>query len=47
MTLELKDPMSTRKVNTIPIPFQRSLTSEQLFAGNTVDYKLLQKFYKR
>lgn len=45
--MELKDPAKNRKINTIPLPFQKSLTSEQLFTGDTIDYKLLQKFLKR
>jgi hypothetical protein len=45
--MELKDPTKNRKVNTVPLPYQRSLTSQQLFQNNTVDYKLLQKFLKR
>lgn len=45
-SIELKDPGSTRKVNTIPVPYQRSLSREQLF-GKDIDHKLLQKFLKR
>lgn len=45
--MELKDPAKNRKINTIPLPYQRSLTDEQLFKGDVVDYKLLQKFLKR
>jgi hypothetical protein len=45
--MELKDPINNRKVNTIPMPFQKSLTHEQLFINNKVDYKTLQKFLKR
>ena len=45
--MELKDPAKNRKVNTIPLPYQRSLSQEQLFAGAGVDFKLLQKFLKR
>ena len=46
-TLELKDPGHTRKLNTIPVPYQRSLTKGQLFPSNIPDHKLLQKFLKR
>lgn len=46
-TLELKDPGNTRQINTIPVPYQKSLTREQLFPAAGVDFKLLQKFLKR
>ena len=46
-TLELKDPGNTRHVNTIPVPYQRSLSKEQLLPGGSPDYKLLAKFLKR
>ena len=46
-TLELKDPKNTRQVNTIPLPYQRSLSRDQLFPGGNPDYKLLQRFLKR
>jgi len=45
--MELKDPINNRKVNTIPLPYQKSLSYEQLFVDNKVDYKTLQKFLKR
>lgn len=45
--MELKDPINNRKVNTIPMPYQKSLSHEQLFINNKVDYKTLQKFLKR
>lgn len=45
--MELKDPINNRKVNTIPMPFQRSLSHEQIFINGKVDYKTLQKFLKR
>lgn len=45
--MELKDPIHNRKVNTIPLPYQKSLTHEQLFVENKVDYKTLVKFLKR
>ena len=45
--MELKDPINNRKVNTVPLPYQRSLSYEQLFVNNKVDYKTLQKFLKR
>ena len=45
--MELKDPINNRKFNTIPLPYQRSLTHEQLFVDNKVNYKTLQKFLKR
>ena len=45
--MELKDPAKNRVLSTCPLPYQRSLSSEQLFPGDTVDYRILQKFYKR
>jgi hypothetical protein len=45
--MELKDPTKNRKINTIPLPYQRSLSMEQLFPGDSVDYKILLKFLKR
>jgi len=45
--MELKDPAKNRKINTVPLPYQRSLSNEQLFNGDTVDYKILIKFLKR
>jgi hypothetical protein len=46
-TLELRDPGNTRLVNTIPMPYQKSLSRDQLFSPAGVDYKLLLKFLKR
>ena len=45
--MELKDPEKNRKINTSPLPYQRSLSHDQLFSNDTVDYKILLKFYKR
>lgn len=45
--MELKDPSKNRKVNTTPMPYQRSLSHDQLFPNDSVDYKILMKFYKR
>jgi hypothetical protein len=45
--MELKDPVKNRKINTTPLPYQRSLSQEQLFPGDSVDYKILLKFFKR
>lgn len=45
--MELKDPGKNRKINTTPMPYQRSLSQEQLFPNDTVDHKILLKFYKR
>ena len=45
--MELKDPAKNRKINTSPMPYQRSLSHDQLFPKDSVDYKLLLKFYKR
>ena len=45
--MELKDPINNRKVKDLLLPYQRSLTSEQLFVGGKVDYKLVMKFLKR
>jgi hypothetical protein len=45
--MELKDPAKNRKVNTTPLPYQRSLSQEQLFPADSVDHKILIKFYKR
>jgi hypothetical protein len=36
--MELKDPLKDRKINTAPLPYQRSLTHEQLFEGDEADY---------
>jgi hypothetical protein len=45
--MELKDPAKNRRVNTTPVPYQRSLSQEQLFPADAVDHKILLKFYKR
>jgi hypothetical protein len=45
--MELKDPVKNRKVPNVPLPYQKSLTREQLFTKDGVDWKVLQKFYKR
>jgi hypothetical protein len=45
--MELKDPANNRQVKDVPLPYQKSLTSEQLFIEGKVNYKLLQKFLKR
>ena len=45
--MELKDPSKNRKINTTPMPYQRSLSHDQLFPNDSVDYKILLKFYKR
>ena len=45
--MELKDPTKNRKINTSPMPYQRSLSHDQLFPKDVVDYKMLLKFYKR
>lgn len=45
--MELKDPGKNRKINTTPMPYQRSLSYDQLFPNDSVDYKILLKFYKR
>ena len=45
--MELKDPTKNRKINTTPMPYQRSLSHDQLFPNDSVDYKILLKFYKR
>jgi hypothetical protein len=45
--MELKDPSKNRKINTTPMPYQRSLSYDQLFPNDSVDYKILLKFYKR
>ena len=45
--MELKDPAKNRKVNTVPLPYQRSLSQEQVFTKDGVDWKTLMKFYKR
>lgn len=47
LEMELKDPGKNRKVNTTPMPYQRSLSQDQLFPNDVVDYKILLKFYKR
>ena len=45
--MELKDPGKNRKINTTPMPYQRSLSFDQLFPKDSVDHKILLKFYKR
>jgi len=45
--MELKDPNNNRKVPAVPLPYQKSLTHEQLFVNQKVDFKVLQKFLKR
>ena len=45
--MELKDPLKNRKINNTPLPYQRSLSFEQLFPDDTVDHKILIKFLKR
>jgi|LakMenEpi03Aug12_release.lakeMendotaPanAssembly.Ray.scaffolds.fasta_scaffold5418641_1 hypothetical protein len=45
--MELKDSVKNRKVSTVPLPYQKSLTYEQIFQEDTIDYKLIQKFLKR
>lgn len=45
--MELKDPLKNRKINTTPLPYQRSLALDQLFPNETTDYKILMKYYKR
>jgi hypothetical protein len=45
--MELKDPLKNRRVTTIPLPYQKSLSHDQLFPGDIVDCRILQKFLKR
>lgn len=45
--MELKDPLKNRKVNTIPLPYQKSLAHDQLFNNDGADHKILLKFLKR
>jgi hypothetical protein len=45
---ELKDPLNTRVVKSVPIPYQQSLTDEQLFPGEAVlNWSLLREFLRR
>ena len=44
---ELKDPANDRVVKTLPTPYQKSLSKEQLFKGTTIDWILVRDFYKR
>ena len=44
---ELKDPINKRVVKNCPVPYQKSLTQEQVFTGMTVDWVLLKDFLKR
>ena len=46
-TIELKDPGSTRLITTIPMPYQCSLSKEQLFKAGEPDHRTLHKFLKR
>ena len=45
--MELKDPTKNRKVNNVPVPYQKSLSREQVFTKDGVDWKTLMKFYNR
>ncbi len=45
--MELKDPLKNRAITNLPLPYQRSLSFEQLFNADSIDYKILLKFYKR
>jgi hypothetical protein len=45
--MELKDPIKNRKVNNVPLPYQKSLSQDQVFIKEGVDWKTLMKFYKR
>jgi hypothetical protein len=45
--MELKDPAKNRKINNVPAPYQKSLSREQVFNKDGVDWKTLMKFYKR
>jgi hypothetical protein len=39
---ELKDPLNNRVIKSVPIPFQQSLTEDQLIMNdNTVNWNLL------
>lgn len=44
---ELKDPLNNRKNKACPLPYQRSLTQEQLFVGQSVNVDLLKEFLRR
>ena len=44
---ELKDPLNNRTVKNCPVPFQKSLTEENIFTGKTVNWPLLRDFLKR
>lgn len=44
---ELKDALGNRVVKTAPLPFQQSLTEQQLFINNSVNWELLREFLKR
>lgn len=45
--MELKDPLSNRKNNSLVLPYQRSLSKDQVLTKDGVDWKTLIKFYKR
>ena len=44
---ELKDPVNNRVVKNCPVPYQKSLTEEQVFSGKTVNWVLVRDFLKR
>lgn len=44
---ELKDPLGNRVVKNCPVPYQKSLTEENIFTGKTVNWCLLRDFFKR
>lgn len=44
---ELKDPLNNRVVKTSSLPYQTSLTEEQVFKGTGVDWSLIRDFFKR
>lgn len=44
---ELQDPIKNRVVKNCPMPYQRSLTEEQVFTGKTLNWVLLRDFLKR
>lgn len=44
---ELKDPLGNRMVKNCPLPYQKSLTEQELYEGSTVNWSLLKDFLKR
>ena len=44
---ELKDPLGNRTVKNCPVPYQKSLTEEQVFNNKGANWTLIRDFLKR